>query len=205
MPKKRFLALGDSYTIGVSVAESQWWPNQLVARLRADGVDIGEPRFIAKNGWTTGHLLEALDAEKPESAFDAVSLLIGVNNQYDGLDEGEFAEELETLIELACGYTNGVSARVVVVSIPDWSVTPFAADRDRAAIRKAIDQYNRLKLDTARRLGCPFVDVTTISRRATEDRSLLADDGLHPAGSMYAAWCEELLPVFRKALAAGPK
>ncbi|MEO1616857.1 MAG: SGNH/GDSL hydrolase family protein [Planctomycetota bacterium] len=200
----RFLALGDSYTIGESVGESDRWPNQLAQRLRAERIVVDPPQIIAKTGWTTDELLAEIGSVPPSPPFDLVSLLIGVNNQYRGRDADEYASELEVLLSLAIDFADGAPARVIVLSIPDWGVTPYAAERDRDAIRLAIDEFNRRKRERSQRLGCHFVDITPHSRNAAEDTSLIASDGLHPSATMYAAWCDQVMPSARLALSGLP-
>jgi lysophospholipase L1-like esterase len=197
---QRFLALGDSYTIGDSVVESERWPNQLVSQLRAEQLDLDLPTIIAQTGWTSGELITEINAAKPIGRFDLVSLLIGVNNQYRGLDQEQYLKELDHLLDMAIQFVGGNPICVVVLSIPDWSVTPFAADRDRIAISKEIDHFNQGKRERTLRHGCQFIDVSQLSRNASQDASLLADDGLHPSGKMYATWCEKVLPAARRAL-----
>ncbi len=197
---KRFLALGDSYTIGTSVANDERWPRQLAERLREARIDFEEPTIIAKNGWTTGDLLTGIEAAKPIGSFQLVSLLIGVNNQYDGLDENDYVREMSALLGMAIHFAGGVPARVMVLSIPDWSVTPFALERDQVAIRNEIERFNERKKNCTDKLGAQFVDVTPVSRQAADDTSLLAADGLHPSAKMYAAWCELALPAVHRAL-----
>ena len=201
----RFLALGDSYTIGTSVAESERWPLQLAELLHKDGFKLEVPTIIARNGWASGELLAEINSARPKGVFEVVSLQIGVNNQYCGLDEQQYVRDLDELFDLAIEFAGGDPLRVVVLSIPDWGVTSFAADRDGAAIASEIDRFNRLKRDGATRRGCHFVDVTPLSREAADDPSLLADDGLHPAGKMYARWCELALPTVRLAVTSGTK
>ena len=200
----RFLALGDSYTIGESVTLHECWPNQLSARLRADQIQCAPPQIIAKTGWTTRELIDGIEVFKLTETYALVSLLIGVNNQYRGLCEDEYVDELELLLAMAVGFAGGDARRVIVLSIPDWSVTPFASDRDCVTIAAEIDSFNRRKRECTRRNGCHFIDITPISRRASQDRALLAEDGLHPSGSMYAEWCEQVLPIAKDALASRP-
>lgn len=197
----KFLALGDSYTIGESVAASERWPEQLAGLLREQDVMIDELITVAKTGWTTDELATAIDAADPQGPFDLVSLLIGVNNQYRGLDQHEYRQEFVTLLERAIGFAGQEPLHVIVLSIPDWSVTPFAQDRDRAAIRREVDAFNAINLEETKRLGAHYVDVTPGSREAESDSSLIAPDGLHPSGKMYAAWAHLTLPVAREALA----
>ena len=197
----RLLALGDSYTIGESVAESERWPLQLAELLRKEGFKLEAPAIIARTGWTSGELLAAINSARPTGVFEVVSLQIGVNNQFRGLDEQQYVRELDELLELAIEFAGGDPSRVVVLSIPDWGVTPFAAGRDRAGIASEIDRFNHLKHDRANRRGCHFVNVTPLSREAADDPSLLAADGLHPSGKMYARWCELALPTVVAGLA----
>lgn len=196
----RFLALGDSYTIGESVPESARWPVQLVDLLRREGIGVAELQIIAQTGWTTAELSAGIDAAVPHGVFDLVSLLIGVNNQYRGLSQAEYRTEFKALLQRAIGFAGGKPGRVMVLSIPDWGVTPFAADRDRAAIARDIDAFNKINHLTSERVGAGYVDVTPVSRQAAGDAMMVADDGLHPSGGMYAQWAELALPVARRIL-----
>jgi len=198
----QFLALGDSYTIGESVAPEERWPVQLGALLRAEGLDVGDPTLIATTGWTTDELSAAIDRANPQGAFDLVSLLIGVNNQYRGRGQDEYREQFAALLQRAIGFAGGNPARVLVLSIPDWGVTPFATrlERDPAAVAADIDAFNAINRAETERPGAHYVDVTPFSREAAHDPSLLADDGLHPSGRMYAEWTRLALPAARAAL-----
>jgi len=191
----RFLALGDSYTIGESVAEVDRWPVQLAAALRQRGLDIVEPSIIAQTGWTTDELQSAIESAAPTGPFDLVSLQIGVNNQYRGYDLETYRHEFSVLLETAIGFTAGQAARVMVLSIPDWGVTPFADGQDRAKIALDIDRYNAVKREEITRAGAYYVDITPQSRLAANEPAQLASDRLHPSGVMYAAWVDLVLPV----------
>lgn len=195
-----FLALGDSYTIGQSVPASERWPVQLAAALRAEGVAIGDPQIIATTGWTTDELSGGIDAADPHGPYRLVTLLIGVNNQYRGRDIKEFRTQFRGLLNRAVSFAGGIASRVIVVSIPDWGVTPYAEGRDRAQIGREIDSFNGVCREEAERAGAAFVDITPGSRHAASDSSLVADDGLHPSGKMYRQWVEQILPVARQAL-----
>ncbi|PYQ32953.1 MAG: lysophospholipase [Acidobacteria bacterium] len=186
----RFLALGDSYTIGESVPADQRWPNQLARALRAKQIDIGDPQIIAKTGWTTDELSAAIDQTGPHGPFDLVTLLIGVNNQYRGRSADQYREQFTALLRRAIDFAGGNPRRVIVVSIPDWGMTPFAAGRDRARIATEIDQFNAINRQEARRVGIGWVDVTTISR---QNPTLVAADGLHPSAAMYTEWVKVIL------------
>jgi len=190
----RYLALGDSYTIGESVGADERWPVQLAARLRERGLAVGEPQIIARTGWTTDELSDAIDRAMPNGPFDLVSLLIGVNNQYRGLDSAAYRTEFRRLLQRAIGFAGGRAGRVLVLSIPDWGVTPFASGRDRSRVAAEIDAFNGINQAEAKRAGVRYVDITTESRAAGSDPTLIAGDGLHPSGRMYAEWVELALP-----------
>ncbi|HKR63234.1 MAG TPA: SGNH/GDSL hydrolase family protein [Thermoanaerobaculia bacterium] len=189
----RYLALGDSYTIGETVSADERFPNQL-----AKALGIGEPQIIAKTGWTTDELNAAIDAADPKGPFELVTLLIGVNNQYRGRDAEQYRGEFKALLQRAIGFAGGDAKNVVVVSIPDWGVTPFAEGRDRAKVAREIDQYNAINREETSRAGARYVDITPISRRA--DASLVASDGLHPSDAQYAEWVKAIAPEARAAL-----
>ena len=193
----RFLALGDSYTIGESVAPADRWPNGLARALR-----IPEPQIIAKTGWTTDELSAAIDAADPKGPFDLVTMLIGVNNQYRGRSADEYRQQFDALLKRAIGFAGGISRRVVVVSIPDWGVTPYAAGRDRAAIASEIERFNTIGRQETARAGARWVDITPISRRAASEPALIAADGLHPSAAMYGEWVKLIAPVAAEALRA---
>ena len=202
---RRFLALGDSYTIGEGVQASERWPVQLVRRLRADGVDVAEPEIIATTGWTTEELLEAVDGSALRDSYDLVTLLIGVNDQYRGWGVERFVAGFRALLGRALSWAGDRAARVVVLSIPDWSVTPFGVrdPRGRARIAEEIDRFNAAAQREAEDAGASFVDITPSSREASMDSSLLTADELHPSGKMYGQWVEAVLSVARGALLGG--
>ena len=196
----RFLALGDSYTIGESVKEAERWPVQLAALLGEQGFEIGPPQIIAQTGWTTGELQGALNRAKPEGPFELVSLLIGVNNQYRGRPLAEFGKQFSELLARSIELAGGQAGRVLVLSIPDWGVTPFAKGRDRAKIADALDDFNGMAAVESERQGAHFVDVTPESRQAAVEPDLVAGDGLHPSGKMYSEWARLALPAACQAL-----
>jgi len=198
----RFLALGDSYTIGESVTPKERWPVQLAALVRARGVPLGDPAIIAATGWTTDELAAGIDHANPQGTYDLVSLLIGVNNQYRGRGEEEYRQQFLALLQRAIAFAGGEPERVLVLSIPDWGVTPFArhSGRNPAAIAAEIDAFNAINRVEAERAGVHYIDVTPVSRQAANDLSLIADDGLHPSGRMYAEWAQLTLPVVLKIL-----
>jgi lysophospholipase L1-like esterase len=202
---RRYLALGDSYTIGEGVGASERWPIRLATEMRQAGVPMADPTIVATTGWTTAELLAALDAMSPppDASHDLVSLLIGVNDQYRSLGIAAFRAGFLELLTMAVHFAGREARRVVVVSIPDWSVTPFAATdpRGRAAIAAEIDAFNEVKRWESRQAGAAFADITALSRQAAADRALLASDGLHPAAEMYRKWSAVILPVALRAIA----
>lgn len=198
-PSIRYLALGDSYTIGESVPESDRWPNQLAAMLSKNGKQI-EVTIVARTGWTTSELWQGIQAVRPRGPYDMVSLLIGVNNQYRGYDINEYREEFRFLLGKAIEYAGGDVDRVIVLSIPDWGVTPFAEGRDGGEIAAQIDVFNEVNLEESQKAGVHYVDVTPVSREAVSDPGLIAGDGLHPSGKMYAEWASLALPIALKIL-----
>ena len=199
-----YLALGDSYTIGEGVDVAGRWPVQLAAALRTHGIAIADPRIIATTGWTTDELWAAMDAAEPLDAWDFVSLLIGVNNQYRGRGVDDYVGEFHRLLRRAIALAGDRVDRVLVLSIPDWGVTPFAfaSGRDREAIAADLDAYNAAARDLCEAHGVAFVDITGISRDRGGTAEMLADDGLHPSATQYARWAAAALPVAMGLLAA---
>lgn len=200
-----YLALGDSYTIGENVEPAGRWPMQLAAALRAEGIVIGDPRIIATTGWTTDELSAAIDAAEPLGDGHAlVSLLIGVNNQYRGRAVDEYAHEFAILLERAIGFAGRRTDRVFVLAIPDWGVTPFAADsgRDTAAISRELDAYNAAAAKICADRGVVFIDIAPVNRARGAEPAMLADDGLHPSAAMYAEWARLALPAVRRMLSS---
>jgi lysophospholipase L1-like esterase len=190
----RFIALGDSYTIGEGVSESERWPNQLAQMLRDRGVHVDDPVILARTAWTTDELDDAIAAERVREKFELVTLLVGVNDQYRSRPVTSFAAGLKPVLARAKAYAGRRSSRVIVLSIPDWGATPFAAGRDQALISREIAAYN----DSARQLveaaAMRWVDVTEATRRMQDMPALVASDGLHPSGAMYRQWAELVLP-----------
>ena len=200
----KYLALGDSYTIGEGVAEDGRWPVVLARALRAEGVALDDPRIIATTGWTTDELAAAIDAAEPLGEWDFVSLLVGVNNQYRGRSLENYHEEFTTLLQRAIGFARGRAERVLVLAIPDWGVTPFGATsgRDVAQIARELDAFNAAAAAICAEHGVAFVDIAPVARVRGAEAAMLAGDGLHPSAAMYALWAAQALPVARRLLAA---
>ena len=193
---KSFLALGDSYTIGESVEVKMRWPMQLAEALKAQN-SILKPSLIAKTGWTTDELLEGISQVALDDSYDYVSLLIGVNNQYRGRSVASFEPEFITLLNRAIALSKNKTDGVFVLSIPDWGVMPFAEGRDRKQIAHEIDAYNASIERVCKAYGVRYFNITEISRQASENADLIAVDGLHPSGAMYAEWVQAILPFFK--------
>jgi lysophospholipase L1-like esterase len=185
-----FLSLGDSYTIGEGVQLAETFPYQAMQLLREQGRLFTAPEIIARTGWTTDELDNAIAGARLLPVYDLVTLLIGVNNQYRGRTCEEYTEQFQSLLLQAIGFTGGRAGRVIVLSIPDWGVSPFAADRDRSAIARQIDAFNAAAGRIARQHQVAFIDITTHAR--TQEQPFAAD-GLHPAGEQYRFWAQKLV------------
>lgn len=205
MATLNYLALGDSYTIGEGVAPGGRWPEQLAATLRAEGIDLAPPRILAATGWTTDELATAMDAEEPLGEWDFVSLLIGVNNQYRGHSAADYRGGFHELLKRAIALAGGRAERVLVLSIPDWGRTPFAAaeGRDPDRISTELDACNAVAAELCEQHGVAFVDICADSRVHGGEAAMLVADGLHPSAAMYARWAGLALPVTRARLRAG--
>lgn len=188
-----YLALGDSYTIGEGIPVFQNFPNQAIQLLRKKGVDMNAPDILAQTGWTTNELLHGMDQYAfQKNGYDFVTLLIGVNNQYRGLPAETYRYEFEALLRQAIQFARKSPQHVIVLSIPDWSVTPFAADSDRSRIGAEIDAFNRINQKITQEYNAHYLDITPGSRDAAGDPALITGDGLHPSAHEYAKWARPL-------------
>lgn len=197
-----YLALGDSYTIGESVAQQESFPFQLQSLLKAQNLDVSSPKIIATTGWTTDELQNAVKQSDISNKYDFVTLLIGVNNQYRGYPLDTYKKDFSALLQTAITFAKGRKDRVFVVSIPDWGVTPFgkSSGKDVNSIAKEIDAFNDANQSITLAAGVSYTDITAASRNAATDLGLVARDGLHPSGKMYAGWAAQLYPKVLKAL-----
>jgi len=185
---KTYLALGDSYTIGESIPAAESYPVQAVKRLRQSGIHFLDPQIIATTGWTTSDLLSALNNTKFSGSYDFVSLLIGVNNQYQGRSKIEYEKEFTMLLQQSILLAGNRPDHVIVLSIPDYSITPFARNSDMSLIASEIDAFNLINKKIAADYHTQYISVTEESRKALHDPSLIASDGLHFSGKEYAIW-----------------
>lgn len=199
----RLLALGDSYTIGEGLPPELSWPLQLAGLLRAAAFNIDTTRIVAATGWTTFDLLRAIAQTKLGPPYDLVTLLIGVNDQFQGKAERWYREGFARLLGRSIELAGGRPQRVIVLSIPDYSVTPFGRRLDSTAIRTTLDRFNQLSAELSKNAGVRYVNITGISRGAASDPSLLAPDNLHPSGTMYAQWARLVASVAAAAMVAG--
>lgn len=188
----KFLALGDSYTIGESVLQTERWPVQLIHALRAQNVECFDPKLIATTGWRTDQLKSAIKAANLTSDYTLVSLLIGVNNQYQGKSAESYTPEFEELLKMAIALAGNDKSRVFVVSIPDYGYTPFGKS-NQPAISKEIDAFNEVNRSISNGYGIQYFNITGISRKGLEDPDLVASDGLHPSGKMYSQWVDLIM------------
>ena len=191
----RYLALGDSYTIGESVPAASGFPFQTVQLLKQKNILFQEPVIVAETGWTTGNLKNAIESTTLQPPFDIITLLIVVNNQYQGRSIAEYEKEFEELLDLALTFAGNDSSRVVVLSIPDWGSTPFGASRNRMQITEQIDAFNAVNKKISRIKGVHYINITPGSREALGDVSLVAADGLHPSAKAYARWAGDLSTI----------
>ncbi|MFC5623229.1 SGNH/GDSL hydrolase family protein [Algoriphagus winogradskyi] len=191
-----YLALGDSYTIGEGVSDTGRYPSQLIAKLNTEtDKKWASPKVIARTGWTVDELEKGIKAENIEgNTYDLVTLSIGVNNQYRGLPISKFEEEFETMLLKAISFAAVNTKHVVVLSIPDWGITPFAkkSGRDESKIAQEIDSYNSIKAKICEKNGVTYIDITEQYRALGSQEEMLAADGLHPSAEMYSLWTEKL-------------
>jgi lysophospholipase L1-like esterase len=195
-----YLALGDSYTIGEKVDTSNRFPVQLADTLISSGINVKETKIVAKTGWTTDDLIKGIQQAELRETYDLVTLLIGVNNQYQGKDVENYRPEFRELLKKAIDFAGDDPEKVVVLSIPDWGVTPFAESRDRETISAEIDEYNRVNKKETQQAGVSYVNITPISRKAENNPGLIAEDGLHPSGKMYSMWVDKMFTDAKRAI-----
>jgi len=195
-----YLALGDSYTVGQSVEPAASFPYQTIDILRHWGWHFSDPRIIAVTGWTTDELAQGILAASPLPNYDVVTLLIGVNDQYRGYGLEHYREEFKSLLTQAVGFAGGQPDHVVVLSIPDWGVTPFGQGSNPKTIAREIDAFNEVNEQLARTYQVHYLNITPETRQMGSDASLVAPDGLHPSGREYVRWAQGLAAIIAGAL-----
>lgn len=200
----KYLALGDSYTIGEQVSEKENFPNQTAVLLRKNFfLELETPSIIAQTGWTTDELMAAIEERKPENNYDLVTLLIGVNNQYRGRSPEEYETELKQLLTKAILFAGNCRERVVVLSIPDWGVTPFAKEKDRESISVAIDAFNKICRTVTLEYQCHYLNITDSSREHGNEAIFLTPDLLHYSEAEYQIWAQRLAGLIGPVLNSG--
>jgi lysophospholipase L1-like esterase len=197
---KTYLALGDSYTIGQSVSPSERFPAQTVSILKPQGIVMADPVYIAQTGWTTANLQNAITSQNPSPTYDIVSLLIGVNDQYQGMDTAGYAIRFTQLLEKSVQLAKGMKSNVFVLSIPDYSVTPFVSQANKARVRMEVDWFNTINKRITLAYGVSYTDITPSTREAETNPALLATDNLHPSGLEYKKWADMLAPKIKAVL-----
>ena len=200
MPQKSLLCLGDSYTIGEGVAIHESFPYQLLQLLRNKGFDFHAPEIVAKTGWTTFELSDHLSQTILHQHYDFVTLLIGVNNQYRNLPVEDYKTDFQFLLEKAISLANEQPDKVIVLSIPDWSATPFAEGRDRQLIANEIDAFNMVNEEISKASQVHYINITPGTREALGNESLLAADKLHPSAIEYKRWAEQVKSIIANVL-----
>jgi lysophospholipase L1-like esterase len=196
----KFLALGDSYTIGQNVEENGRFPAQAVQLLQARNIHVNSPQYIAKTGWTTDNLMYAINVQKPPADFDIVTLLIGVNDQYQMEDTTGYGPRFEQLLKKAVYFARGKKSHVFVLSIPDYSVTPFVSAAEKEKVSRQVDEFNAINKKITLANHATYIDITPSTRQAANDLSFIADDGLHPSAKEYKKWAQMLAPLMEKVL-----
>ena len=187
-----FLALGDSYTVGTSELPINSWPLQFAQLMDKKGVPLKPPTVLAGAGWTTDDLLSEISTSNLKTEYDLVSLLIGVNNQYRGLDINQFKDQFIELLDKSVKLAGNNTSRVFVLSIPDWGVTPFARLKDKEKIRRELTTYNAIIEAETDKRGILFIEITKSSQQALWNKSLIASDSLHPSARMYKDWAKKI-------------
>jgi len=159
----RMLALGDSYTIGESVQPEERWPQQFIEELIAAGIDASAPDYIATTGWTTQDLQKGMATDLDQiRKYNLVSILVGVNNQYQGIPISTYEPDLKEIIKNALHLVGEDPGKVFILSIPDYAYTPFG--KGKTSISKEIDQYNAINKKLAQAYSIPWINITPISR-----------------------------------------
>lgn len=201
----RFLALGDSYTVGEGIFPEESWPFLLAKRLTSSGFPCEQPEIIAKTGWSSDELLAALEAANPEGPYDLVTLMIGVNNQYRGWSPEQMCKDVRTTLFKAIDLVGGRNNRIFVISIPDWGTSPFGQTKNPEAITPDILLFSEMIAIEARRRRANWIDITDFSQLALHFREFNAADHLHPSGAMHHAWMERIAPVILRQLQPPPE
>ncbi len=201
--KHTYLALGDYYVLGEAVDEHERWPIQLETALRGHELHINYPYFVANKTWTIDQLTKRLEEEEFDKHYDLITIQIGVNDEFKKKSLSQFTADVKALIAKVIALTGGKHGRVVVLSIPDWSATPYAKSHKSDAldaIAENINKFNNILKKETIANGCHYVDITDLSKKAASDPTLTSADGLHPSGAMYKLWVQKMYPTVIQAL-----
>ena len=201
----RFLALGDSYTVGEGIFPEESWPYLLAQRLTSSGFPCSPPEIIAKTGWSSDELLAAIEAANPQGPYDIVTIMIGVNNQYRGRHRDTILDDLHKLAAIAVALAEGKRERVYVISIPDWGMSPFGQTKNPDEITPDILLFSEMIAIEARRRRTNWIDITNFSELARYFAEFNAADHLHPSGAMHHLWMERIAPVILRQLQPAPE
>lgn len=188
----RFLALGDSYTVGEGIFPEESWPYLLAGRLTSSGFPCNPPDIIAKTGWSSDELLAGIEAANPQGPYDLITLMIGVNNQYRGWSRHAMVDDLHRLLRIALRLAEGDLNRVFLISIPDWGCSPFGQTKNPRLVRRQINAYCKMMAIESRHSVGAWIDVTKVSRLAAKVPEFNAADQLHPSGAMHHLWMERI-------------
>ena len=200
METQSLLCLGDSYTIGESVPLHDSFPYKLLQLLRDNKYPFYAPEIVAKTGWTSFELLKHLEQIKLNEHYNYVTLLVGVNNQYRELSTIDFKKDFELLINKSIGFAGGKTKNVLVISIPDWGVTPFANDRNEQQITNEINSFNGVCELMAQKYQTKYINITDETRLVKNDTSLLTADQLHYSGKEHLIWATKIYDTIKIAL-----
>lgn len=193
----RILMLGDSYTAGRLIPPDQTFAALLLKKLSSKHLAAANPLLIAQEGWRTDELLKGITNAKLPYRFDVVTMLIGVNNQFQHKDTAVYRAEFKQLLDSCISLTAGSPKRVIVLSIPDWGVTPFAVTRNSERITAEINTYNDINKQLSKKAGVVYIDITRLSRDVADDAETLAADKLHPSGKMYGWWADKVVAAIK--------
>ncbi len=186
-----WLALGDSYTIGQGVNSSERFPAQTLELLKLRKIKTAQLTYIATTGWTSAELDKSISQQNLAN-YDFVTVLIGVNDQFQGIDTSVYSKNFKSILNKAIQLTRGESQHVLVLSIPDYSLSPEGKKLDTTKIKKEIDLFNVLNKKLANNFKCQYLDITVLGREAKANPAWVAKDGLHPSAIAYNNWAEQI-------------
>ncbi len=194
-----YLALGDSYTIGEAVPAEENWPNQLVKKLQKEGYSVDRPDIVATTGWRTDELIEAIEkSENLSEKYDLVSLLIGVNNQYQNKDLATYEQDLRKLVSMAIQKSSRGAQGVFLVGIPDYGNTEYAKEKKLTNVAENVEKFNRVASQIAKEYNLPFYPLFSLSQQFFGQPEMFVEDQLHPSERQYAKWVDSFYEQLKK-------